>query len=46
MISSCIQFERYGAGQAVTELFHKVYDRPPSTTTCKNIKNDIFLLTY
>jgi hypothetical protein len=44
---SCrIQFECYGVSHGVTELFRKLYDRPTSTTTSKNIKNDIFQLTW
>ena len=43
--SCCIQFECYGAGQAVTELFHKLNYRKPTTNTIKHLKNEIFLAT-
>ena len=43
--SCCIQFECYGAGQAVTKLFHKLYGRKSTSTKIGNLKNDIFVAT-
>ena len=43
--SCCIQFECYGAGQAVTKLFHKLYGRKSTSTKIGNLKNDILVAT-